>query len=127
MPEAMIAAYNTIPKEFQIHQLTAQFFHGGQSKSPLTFEVVRSNDTKNGAGRIVNINQNEKLLAIIVMSFMRKPLLDGLSLSYEPAMPLGITEPQDDQDDIKHVNKGIISGQALDMVISPYIPLYQTT
>jgi acyl-CoA thioesterase-2 len=118
MPQAILAAYKTLPSEFQIHHLAAQFFHAGVYKPTLIFEVSRTSDSKNNAARTVHLLQSGRRIATIAISFIRKPLKDNLSLSYQPRMPEDIDEPDEGLDDIWAIGKGIVQGQALDMVIS---------
>jgi acyl-CoA thioesterase II len=118
MPQALLAAYKTIPETFQVHHLTTQFLHPGISKPTLTFEVIRTNDSKNNATRNVHIFQSGKHLATLCMSFIRKPLIENLSMSYQPKMPAFVDEPDESIDDIGHLSLGILKAQSLDMVIS---------
>jgi acyl-CoA thioesterase II len=112
MAQGLVAAYKTVNYEFQIHHLTTQFLQPGHGKLPLKFEVTRTNDAKNNAGRTVAISQTDKLIAIIVMSFIRRPILDNLSLNYQPKPPR-VEEPIEDIDDTKFVGQGLIKAQYL--------------
>jgi acyl-CoA thioesterase-2 len=120
MPQALLAAYKTVPESFQIHHLTSQFFHPGLAKWPLKFEVIRTNDSKNQTARTVHLIQNSRRIASMTMSFIRKPLVDNLSLSYQSAMPrdVNIPEPDETINDLKNFTEGILQAEALDMVIS---------
>jgi acyl-CoA thioesterase len=118
MPQAILAASKTIPAGFQIHHLSAQFFHAGVLKPTLTFRVSRTSDSKNNAARTVHLVQSGRRFASIALSFIRKPLKDKLSLSYQPRMLEDVDEPDDGLDDIETLAEGILQGQILDMVIS---------
>jgi acyl-CoA thioesterase II len=118
MPQALLAAYKTVPESFQIHHFGIQFFHAGAPELCLTFKVIRTNESKNNATRLVHLSQSGKRIATVVASFIRKPLNDGLWLSYQPAMPAQVDEPDDTIDDMKYLAQGLLHAQWLDMVIS---------
>ncbi|KAH8601674.1 thioesterase-like superfamily-domain-containing protein [Bisporella sp. PMI_857] len=118
LAQSMKAAYSTIPSDFQIHHISTQFFHAGNGKLSLAFEVVRTTDGKNNAGRIVHVSQEQKPICMMTMSFIRKPLLDGLSLKYQNVIPK-IEEPDDEINDMKFLSMGILSAQHMARKIKP--------
>jgi acyl-CoA thioesterase-2 len=113
MAQALIAAYNTVNPEFQIHHLTSQFLHPSHKKPPLSFEVTRTNEGKNNATRTISIIQEGRGIVMIVMSFMRRPRLDNQSPNYQPHFPKNIPEPDEDIDDMKFAGAGMIQAQTL--------------
>lgn len=115
MAQGLVAAYKTVSPEFQIHHLTTQFLQPTQGKLPIAFEITRTNDSKNNAGRTVSIVQKGSIVAVIVFSFIRKPILDKQSPNYQPHFPnyKTIEEPDDEVDDMKYAGKGMIQAQGL--------------
>lgn len=56
------------------------------------------------------------------MDFIRRPILDGLSLNYQARFPEGIEPPDKEVDDLKFYAKGFLYGQGLGRVMSGYLP-----
>lgn len=118
MALGLMAAYNTVPVDFQVHHITAQFVQPGAKDTTLTFDVNRSSDRKNNAARIVFISQLGTRISMMTIDFIRRPILDGLSLNYQTQFPEGIEPPDDEIDDMKFFGRGLLHGQGLGRVMS---------
>lgn len=120
MAQALVAAYKTVNPDFQIHHLTTQFLQPAHGKLPLSFEVTRTNDSKNNAARTVSIIQKDRRIAVIVLSFIRRPILDKQSPNYQPHFPnyKTIEEPDEEVDDMKFAGKGMLQAQGLGRTFS---------
>jgi acyl-CoA thioesterase II len=113
MAQAIVAACKTVDSEFHIHHLTSQFLYPARGEIPLRFEVARISDAKNNVGRTVSIVQKDKVNAFIVMSFIRRPILDDQSLNYQPHFPKNIEEPLEDVDDTTFTGQEMLQTQSL--------------
>ena len=115
----LLAAYDTVPSEFTIHHITAQFFRPADGNLPLTWEVIRSNDQKNNSARIVFVSQGEDVrVCMFTMGFTRQPIQDDLSLSYQ-ARPPDVFEAADDKsDELKYLGGGFLHGHSMPRVMS---------
>ena len=121
MAQGLLAAYNTVQSDFYIHHLTTQFFYPGIRETPITFEVMRTSDKKNSAARIVFVFQRGVRINMMTMDFIRRPIIDGLSLRYHAQFPEGIALPDDEVDDLKFFGNGLMHGQSLGRRISEYL------
>jgi acyl-CoA thioesterase len=114
------AAYNTVPSDFHVHHIASQFVRPGVKDLPLIFQVTRSSDQKNNAARIVFVSQQGTRLSMMTMDFIRQPILDDLSLSYQTRFPQGIEPPDDEVDDARFFGKGLLHGQGLGRIMSEF-------
>lgn len=121
MALGLLAAYRTVQSDFNVHRLTTQFFRPGAKQKTIAFEVMRSSDANNNAARIVFVSQESIRLAIVTVDFIRRPILDGLSLNYQPRFPEGIETPDDKLDSLKFLGKGFVHGYSLPRIMSEYL------
>jgi acyl-CoA thioesterase len=121
MALGLLAAYDTIQSDFHVHRLTAQFFQPGVPDKPLAFEIIRCSDKKNNASRIIFISQEGTRFSMMTIDFIRRPILDGLSLEYQAQFPEVIEPPDDEiEDDLKFYGKGLLRGQNIGRLMSEY-------
>ena len=118
MALGLTAAYSTVPSDFHVHHITTQFVQPGAKDTTLTFDVTRSSDSKNNAARIVFISQLGTRISMMTIDFIRRPILDGLSLNYQTQFPEGIEPPDDEINDMKFLGKGLLHAHILGRVMS---------
>ena len=118
MALGLLAAYRTVQSDFNVHRLATQFFRPGAKQKTLTFEVMRSSDGNNNAARMVFVSQENIRLCIVTVDFIRQPVLDGLSLDYQPRFPEGVESPDDKLDSLKYLGKGFVHGYSLARIMS---------
>ena len=61
---------------------------------------------------------------MMTMDFIRRPVLEGLSLGYQAQITEDIDPPIDGVDDLEFFGKGLVQGQMIGRMLSECIPRF---
>ncbi|RLV95967.1 Peroxisomal acyl-coenzyme A thioester hydrolase 1 [Spathaspora sp. JA1] len=88
--QALNAAWETVPHEnFHPHSLHCYFVKPGSNKSPIRWDIVHVNDSRNFANRMVMGYQNDKLIFTLQCSFAKDNDQAKRELEYAESKAMG--------------------------------------
>lgn len=82
MSNSAAAAYKTVPKDFEVANLQTQFVAGSKAERPFIYKVQRASGGKRFAVRIVTIEQEDKVVATIMLSFVNAKIWSGPAMTH---------------------------------------------
>ena len=93
MAQAASAAWKTVPEGFMLDSLQTHFMLAPSPKKSLVYKVQRIGNGRRFAVRIVNIEQDDKLVVTITSSFVNDVYWSGRSMTH--AVPMRIKRHPD--------------------------------
>lgn len=101
MSNSAAAAYKTVGKDFAIANLQTHFLAGSKAELPFIYRVQRASGGRRFAVRIVTIEQGDKAVAIVSLSFVNAKAWSGPAMTHSVSRSTGHHMEEVELDDLE--------------------------